>query len=379
MLFRPLVTNLTSKLFHSYYRLFVTKVRKEDLLNEVKANSGIITLSSPKDEIFKLVKECRSFQGRRSHRQFLIEDFELIKNALHFGYPITRLLVNKRIFDDEKFADVRDQCVNKNVPMFVVPEELVKKVLHDSAETFDALAVAPTFDTQWRDLDQFNSFERLLLLESVGNTETLGEMIGVAGTFNVQGIVLVSSSSTQTDPIANEHDEKTTNYFDLLHHKVALRASGGAILRMPLIQIDSDTFFTWMRRNGFELTCVAPIPTKTVRQMRKESEKVQSERTNVPSDLKKVNKTKLRKLLSKVSFLPSKTALVMWTDNTESPLRNTFLKKADFFFEIYPSLAPLPAPTKLAILLHNMWGIPFRLSILTRKTIILPSKKKSPK
>jgi hypothetical protein len=51
------------------------------------------------------------------------------------------------------------------VPVHVVPTDLVKKALHEDAETFEALAIAPTLNAKWRNLDQFSAFQHILLLD----------------------------------------------------------------------------------------------------------------------------------------------------------------------------------------------------------------------
>jgi hypothetical protein len=67
----------------------------------------------------------------------------------------------------------------------------------------------------------------------------------------------------------------------------------------------------------------------------------------------------------------------VWNDKTESPLRTALLKKAGFYIEYSPLIVPLPLTVKLPVLLHNLWGYPFRMSILKKQRIRVETKKGS--
>jgi glycerol-3-phosphate cytidylyltransferase-like family protein len=74
---------------------------------------------------------------------------------------------------------------------------------------------------------------------------------------------------------------------------------------MPLIQTEPEKFFSWMTQHKFELFCVGSIPTKTVRDMRRKLEKTK-EMTKVNQNVTKIKKTKIKKLLQKISTMPDK-------------------------------------------------------------------------
>jgi hypothetical protein len=66
-----------------------------------------------------------------------------------------------------------------------------------------------------------------------------------------------------------------------------------------------------------------------------------------------------------------------WNDKNESPLRTALLKKADFYIECTPLVVPLPPTVKLCLLLHTLWGHPFRMSILKKQRVRVEMKKQS--
>jgi hypothetical protein len=63
-----------------------------------------------------------------------------------------------------------------SVPVHIVPEEFVKKVFHEDEQTFEVLGLATTLSDHWRDLEQFSSLNRVLLLEPIQDVKTLGTL-----------------------------------------------------------------------------------------------------------------------------------------------------------------------------------------------------------
>lgn len=200
--------------------------------------SSFSEITSKDNVVVKLaVKLQESGRARRAHGLFVLEGLRLCRDAAENGYRFDSLLVSKTAY--EKYADVVSALAKTSDKCFLLSDSVFLKI-SDTKSPQGIIALCPFCDNK-TDLKRDGKY---IALENLSDPSNLGAVSRTAEALGIDGIVL---SGGGCDPYSPK----------------ALRASMGALLRIPLIQ--TDDFFTFLKDSGLPLfACVVDGNAKSL-------------------------------------------------------------------------------------------------------------------
>lgn len=200
--------------------------------------SSFSEITSKDNAVVKLaVKLQESGRARRAHGLFVLEGLRLCRDAAENGYRFDSLLVSKTAY--EKYADVVSALAKTSDKCFLLSDSVFLKI-SDTKSPQGIIAFCPFCDNK-TDLKRDGKY---IALENLSDPSNLGAVSRTAEALGIDGIIL---SGGGCDPYSPK----------------ALRASMGALLRIPLIQ--TDDFFTFLKDSGLPLfACVVDGNAKSL-------------------------------------------------------------------------------------------------------------------
>ncbi len=165
----------------------------------------------------QLIKTVYSLQNntklRRENKQFVLEGLRLCRDANLNNYKVLTLIVSDTAF--EKFSAEIRQIADNAEKAFIVPDTLFKK-MSDTVTPQGVLCICKMPD--FSDI-KVNNNGKYIALERLADPSNIGAIARTAEALGIDGIFL---SKDSCDPYSSK----------------ALRASMGALLRIPVILCD---------------------------------------------------------------------------------------------------------------------------------------------
>ena len=165
-----------------------------------------------------LIKSIISLQNssktRRDTNQFVLEGLRLCRDAMYNDYKILTFVVNDTAY--EKHNDLVLEISEKAEMLYIVPDSLFKK-FSDTVSPQGLLCICKIPDFNNIPIDKEGKF---IALENLSDPSNIGAIARTAEAMGINGIFISRSSC---DPFSSK----------------ALRASMGALLRIPVIVCDN--------------------------------------------------------------------------------------------------------------------------------------------
>lgn len=184
------------------------------------------TVSKRKDAIVSHTRKLTSLKGKLEHSQFIIEGPLIVERAVADGFPIESLLYTPEFVATADGKALLKRTVAENLSVYQVstgvmgsitttrPVPLITASVHLSYPNFLSASGHLNF--------HFSPRCVLLIAEDIGNPDNLGMTLRTADAAGVSAVLL---SRTGAHPF----------------HKNCVRASRGAVGRLPLFQTPSIT------------------------------------------------------------------------------------------------------------------------------------------
>ena len=208
------------------------------------------TVSKRKDVIVSHLRKLASLKGKFEHSQFLIEGHLIVERAVADGLPIETLLFTTGFLATREGKAFLKQAATENISAYQVSDGVMGSVTTTRPVPPIAASVHfsyPNFLSTSGSLNfHFSSKCMLLIAENIGNPDNLGMTLRTADAAGVSAVLL-------TDDGANPF------------HKNCIRASRGAIGRLPLFQTASiGSAIETLRASGW---CVFGATASAERQL----------------------------------------------------------------------------------------------------------------
>lgn len=172
-------------------------------------------ITSRENSLIKLVSVLQSSpKARRENGLFVIEGLRIAYDAMENGIRFDKLILSETAFN--KYESAAADFLKNSSEKYIVPDSLFKK-LSDTSSPQGICVVAALPDTK---ADVINPNGRYVILENVADPSNLGAVARTAEALGVNGIILNRGGC---DPYSPK----------------SLRASMGALLRLPLIITDN--------------------------------------------------------------------------------------------------------------------------------------------
>ena len=185
-------------------------------------------IDSPQNRIPKLLRALHNKKGREEHGLALIEGPLLVAEALAYG-RMAFVAVCPEVADPDQAENVANAAEKARVPIHV----LSPRALAATSDTVSPTGIMGAAGIRAVPLAQVRLRKRgvYLVLCEVRDPGNAGTMVRTADAFGAEAIIAVGAC------------------VDLWEPKV-IRASAGAVLRVPLCEASSDEFVAWARANG---------------------------------------------------------------------------------------------------------------------------------
>jgi tRNA G18 (ribose-2'-O)-methylase SpoU len=326
--------------------------KKKEQMNEIKPKSGMMQISSHKDEMFKLVKQTK---GGAVDKKFLIEDQALVDEAIYSAYPLHSIVMSQSFSQSREFAEEALKFIQPEVPIYFFPDDLFKRI-YASSTLPNYIAVAYTHEKRYptlREMAKIKKSTPLVLLDSISNPSIIGSLLNVSDVFGVSGVILIKNdkqekNETNLEQIENNsHNENEENVvekerqlspLELLYTRQGLRASNGSFLRVPVVEATLQEALELFSDNKFKAVCISD---KTRSQVRKMQANSPNEEQESPADSNTLAKKQ-------------KPRYVICYSNDKKGLDKRLLKRCKYLASLPTSLTELPLPSLWTILLHRI-------------------------
>ncbi len=184
------------------------------------------TVLKRKDAIISHIRKLTSLKGKIEHSQFIIEGPLIVERAIADGFPIKSLLYTPEFVKIAKGKALLKSAAAENLSVYQVSTGVMGSVTTTRPVPSIMVSVHlsyPNFVSTSGNLN-FHFGRRCLLLiaEDIGNPDNLGMTLRTADAAGVSAVLL---SDTGAHPF----------------HKNCVRASRGAVGRLPLFQTPSIT------------------------------------------------------------------------------------------------------------------------------------------
>lgn len=235
------------------------------------------------------------------------------------------------------------------------------KHIFSSGRLPEIVALCTDLHPNHKELSKFASMNRLLILDDIINPRNIGGLLHVAEAFGVEGVLVSTSQAT---------DKGTP--MDLLLSRHSLRASNGALFRIPTLLCSKADLVAFLAENktiqSIALDHASPIHVDMVSQsllaqnplVVSEGPKPLVKKTKKKTTTKKTKKTKkssstLRKTLNFAEILTGKFALVVGNESTG--VSAELLEQATVRVSVPTAGVPvLNVNVATGIMLHSFFG-----------------------
>ena len=171
----------------------------------------------------KKYKEIKNLITKKSNDCFLIEGFKLLEEGLKSNISIKEIIIDKNNLQTFKDLLKKNNSSIENSKLNLIKNNLLSSLYTtDKEPTSELLAITIAHRPNYQTEDIFSTKKNVVLLESIQDPGNLGTIIRSALAFNAGGILLTKDS---TNPYSTK----------------VIRASAGAIFKMPVVYIDTDT------------------------------------------------------------------------------------------------------------------------------------------
>lgn len=197
------------------------------------------TVSKRKDVIVSHLRKLASLKGKFEHSQFLIEGHLIVERAVADGLPIETLLYTTGFLATPEGKALITQATTENLSAYQVSDGVMGSVTTTRPIPPIAASVHLSYPNFLSASGSLNfHFSRkcfLLIAENIGNPDNLGMTLRTADAAGVSAVLL-------SDDGANPF------------HKNCIRASRGAIGRLPLFQTASiGSAIETLRASGWQV------------------------------------------------------------------------------------------------------------------------------
>ncbi|MBR6573226.1 MAG: RNA methyltransferase [Clostridia bacterium] len=174
-----------------------------------------VRITSKENSLIKsIISLQNSSKTRRENNQFVLEGLRLCRDAMYNDYKISTFVVSDTAYDKHK-VDVLE-IGEKSENLYIVPDTLFKK-FSDTVSPQGLLCLCEIPDFQKIPVAKDGNF---VALENLSDPSNIGAIARTAEAMGINGIFISRSSC---DPFSSK----------------ALRASMGALLRIPVIVCDN--------------------------------------------------------------------------------------------------------------------------------------------
>ena len=178
-------------------------------------------IDSIKDEIFKVLRECRTAKGREELGMFLVEDDDVF-TAINAGASVCDIVVIP------EFAKAKPAGLQGLQP-YVMKKAMMKK-LFSGGKLPNIIATIKKKECR---LSDFTTKKFILVMEGVQQASNIGMMMRTAEGLGVEGIVVIADGITE------------------LYSRNVIQASRGSFFRMPMALADRGQALAFLRNNAF--------------------------------------------------------------------------------------------------------------------------------
>ena len=179
----------------------------------------------------KLACSLKSRKGRQESGCFLLEGLRLAEEAFLADWPVDYVLVNKETLYLPRLHELLSHLNKRHVPAYMLPSNLFKKVA--DTEHSQGLLLIVRLPPTLRLIPPQADF--LLLADHLADPGNLGSIMRTAWAVGADALLLTTGCA---DPYSPK----------------AVRASMGAVLRLPLLFIKDETaLLTQLQELGFAL------------------------------------------------------------------------------------------------------------------------------
>jgi TrmH family RNA methyltransferase len=191
-----------------------------------------IQITSSQNEQIKRWKKLRSRKGREQFRSLLIEGEHLVKEALRSKVTIRSWILNEQ---SKEFIEYLDHPA----PIYQLSNSLFASLM----ETQAPQGIAAEIEMKSWQIEELLETDDLaktfLLLDAIQDPGNLGTILRTAEAAKVTGIFLGQGTVDRYNP------------------KV-VRAAMGSVFRLPIVQMDLSTCFTYLKENGVTIVNTSP-------------------------------------------------------------------------------------------------------------------------
>ena len=197
-----------------------------------------VKITSKDNSIIKLAAKLQtSGRSRREHGLFVIEGLRLCRDAAENGYDFEYLLVSETAFG--KYSDTVEMLAASAKKCCVLFDSVFSKI-SDTTNPQGIMCLCAFGDKHY----EIKKDGKYIALENINDPSNLGAVSRTAEAFGLDGIIL---SADGCDPYSPK----------------SLRASMGALLRLPVIVLDD--FACELSESGLALyACVVDRDAKSV-------------------------------------------------------------------------------------------------------------------
>ncbi|MBQ8551080.1 MAG: RNA methyltransferase [Clostridia bacterium] len=187
-------------------------------------------ITSKDNSLIKLISQLNnSGRSRKEHGLFVIEGLRLCRDAAENGYEFETLVISETA--QEKYGDDILLLLKQAKKAYLVTDSVFTKI-SDTKSPQGIICLVKREDAK----HNIDPRGRYIALENVSDPSNLGAVARTAEAFDISGIIV---SSNGCDPFAPK----------------SLRASMGALLRLPVIVLDD--FVSELKSSGLSLyACV---------------------------------------------------------------------------------------------------------------------------
>lgn len=179
--------------------------------------SCLLRITSKDNKIIKTVSKLQTVgRSRKVSGLFVVEGLRLCKDAHLNGFEFEFIVVSDSGY--EKHAEDINEIINSAKNAYIIPDDLFLK-LSDTVTPQGIIGVI-----RYKSSFEFNGKGKFIALENIQNPSNLGAIARSAEAFSVNGIIVSQDSCDVYSP-------------------KALRASMGALLRIPVYTVQNVTEF----------------------------------------------------------------------------------------------------------------------------------------
>jgi len=195
----------------------------------------------------KLIRRLTRRRAREQEGKFLVEGVRFLEEALRENWPLQQVVYTPGLAENPRGAGLLEALEKQGVPSYAVEDELFAELAEtETPQGIMAVAemsVRPGLDPQ---LILNGEHDILVLVDGVRDPGNLGTIIRCADAYGAGGVLLLKGT---VDP----YNPKT------------LRATMGAIFRVPLLQVENpDRLPAALKAGNWKLVAGDPAADKLI-------------------------------------------------------------------------------------------------------------------